>query len=172
MRKNTYDIPIQQLRSELAYDPDTGDVRWICRRGGVQCGKIVRTRSRKHYVVGLYYGLYPLHRVCWALHYGEWPPQHLEIDHENLNGFDNRLSNLRLATTMQNSHNTAKSWRSDRTATSTFKGVHWHTKRAKWVAKITINKKVTHLGYFDSEIAAREAYSRAVFETRGEYARI
>jgi hypothetical protein len=44
-----------------------------------------------------------VHRIAWALVHGGYPA--VEIDHINGNGADNRLCNLRLATSAQNNQN-------------------------------------------------------------------
>jgi hypothetical protein len=45
-----------------------------------------------------------------------------------------------------------------RGGTSHFKGVRWFKKASKWAARITIDGKNTHLGYFYDEEAAARAY--------------
>ena len=94
------------------------------------------------------------HRLAWFYVTGEWPPH--QIDHINRNRSDNKFSNLRLATSEQNNHNTT-----DRTNnTSGHRGVVWHKKRQKWQAQISINNKHKYLGLFDrieDAIAARQA---------------
>ena len=42
--------------------------------------------------------------------------------------------------------------------TSKLKGVSWHKSKGKWRACITVNGKSKHIGYFDSEEEAHEAY--------------
>ena len=78
---------------------------------------------------------------------------------EHIHGFksknDNRKSNLRPATQMQNSMNTKL--RTDNT--SGVKGVHWREDINKWTAKIWVNKKCISLGCFvnfDDAVKARK----------------
>lgn len=66
----------------------------------------------------------------------------LETDHINRDSLDNRENNLRLCTRSQNLHNA--NLRKDNT--SSCKGVH-RTNRG-WRARISINGKRHHLGFF------------------------
>ncbi|KAK3287254.1 hypothetical protein CYMTET_5231 [Cymbomonas tetramitiformis] len=50
---------------------------------------------------------------------------------------------------------------------SSYLGVSWHKASRKWNAKIGINGSNKHLGYFDEEKRAAEAYDRASRELRG-----
>jgi len=76
----------------------------------------------------------------------------LVIDHINNNKIDNRLDNLQLIT---NRENTSK----DKiNGSSKYTGVVWHKRDKKWASSISINKKRIHLGYFNNEIDAHNAY--------------
>ena len=41
---------------------------------------------------------------------------------------------------------------------SNFIGVYWKKDRSKWCSQITINGRIKHLGYFETEIEASNAY--------------
>lgn len=86
-------------------------------------------------------------------------------DHINGNGLDNRRSNLREVTVHQNTMN-----RRGKAGVSKFKGVYWKKETSKWCARIGINYKRIHLGYFQSEIEAAKAYNTAAKKYFGEYA--
>lgn len=73
----------------------------------------------------------------------------LQVDHIDRNKANNKLSNLRMLPQHQNSFNTGA------------KGYTWHKIAKKWQAKICRDKKDIHLGYFDREEDAREAYLEA-----------
>lgn len=80
------------------------------------------------------------------------------IDHINGDRADNRIANLRQATTAENSQNE----RGPRAhATSGFLGVGWHAQQSRWRARITVNGKRRHLGLFDTPEAAYAAYVEA-----------
>lgn len=90
------------------------------------------------------------------------------VDHINGNGLDNRSSNLRLCTAGGNSRNRT---RKRAGVSSTFKGVHWHSRDRKWIARITPpGLPLLALGYFDSEVEAARAYDTAAVLYFGEFA--
>lgn len=93
-------------------------------------------------------------------------PEWSEIDHANGDKADNRRENLRLATRAQNRANVPK-WAG---CSSEHKGVSWHKRRGMWQARITINKRLTALGYYKSELEAAAAYRTAASEAFGEFA--
>lgn len=94
-------------------------------------------------------------------------PDGLETDHINLDGLDNRRSNLRAATSTQNRRNI----RAHFDSTTGVKGVTWHKPMQKWVAKIRANGRRVHLGYFATIEAAAAAYAKASAEHHGVFGR-
>ncbi len=93
---------------------------------------------------------YKLHRVNYYIHNPEWDiydnSKNNEIDHIDRNPLNNHISNLRIATSSQNSQNTDA------------KGYYYHKRRNKYIARIDINGKRKHLGCYDTEQEAREIY--------------
>jgi hypothetical protein len=92
-------------------------------------------------------------------------PKHLEVDHINGNGLDNRKENMRLCTHLQNTWNRTK-----KTGTHRYKGAVFHKRVGKWYAYIKISKKCVHLGVFLDEKDAARAYNNAAIENFGEFA--
>ncbi len=95
---------------------------------------------------------YLVHHIVWVMEYGVWPTGH--IDHINREPNDNRLANLREVTPSQNNQNTGMSSRN----TSGHKGVGWHAPMSMWRARIKVDRKDKHLGYFKNREAAAAAY--------------
>lgn len=58
---------------------------------------------------------------------------------------DNRKSNLRITTPLNNSRNKCKT----KANTSGVTGVCWNKRNQKWHAQIGVNLKTIHLGYFN-----------------------
>ncbi len=93
-------------------------------------------------------------------------PAGREVDHANLNRLDNRRSNIRIATHAQNQQNTRA-----RKNEVGIKGVSFDKSFTRFRARITVAKKTIYLGYFDSIVSAREAYSLAARQYFGEFSR-
>ena len=181
------DIRPERVRALLDFDPKTGvlvwryrplrsgeplpgtdprvgslaavDRRWNNRwagkpTGGVAPDGYLYTRVGKH--------LYVCHRLAWVHYYGRWPLG--EIDHANGNRADNRIANLREATSSQNARN--RRMRSDNTSGA--KGVCWCDERAEWHAYIGVQgRRGSHtIGFFarfEDAVAARQRVAREMF---------
>lgn len=77
----------------------------------------------------------------------------VEVKHKDGDGLDNRRENLR---TKKRTRTKAR-----------FPGVYWATHAGRWVAKVCVNGRKLHLGYFDAE----EDGARAVAEFRANVGR-
>lgn len=96
-------------------------------------------------------------------------PAHLECDHIDGDGLNNRRSNLRLATKAENGRNRKVLCIPK---ASRFKGVWWEKRRNRWKARITVDSKSIDLGSFRVEEDAAIAYDRAAVRYFGEFARL
>lgn len=164
------------LRRLLRYEPETGKLFWLPRTPDLfeptpshgadrRClawnnrlaGKLAFTACNRGYFIGAIFNRrYQGHRVCWAIYYGRWPEG--QIDHINGNPSDNRITNLRDVSNLENGRNQ----RMPKNNTSGFTGVLWD--RGRWVARIKVHGRARHLGRFvnrDDAIAARVAAERA-----------
>ena len=102
-----------------------------------------------------------LHQEIAIIKYGEYDKKSLLPDHLNRNKSDNRKQNLVLKNRRDNSINRSLSKRSTTGKT----GVNFYKKYQQYVAKICVNYKTIHLGYFDkfedavkARIKAEEKY--------------
>jgi len=94
-----------------------------------------------------------LHREVLGLEIGDTR----QGDHINGNRLDCRRVNLRIVTSPQNNHNLP----ARRNSTSRYRGVGFHKATGTWKARVTLNGREHHLGYFHNEVDAAEAVSAA-----------
>ena len=87
-------------------------------------------------------------------------PESLIVDHINHNRLDNRKENLRLGTQGLNVQNIFGPNKNN--ITSKHRGVSFRKNNGKWRAYCAVNKKQTHLGYFDTAAVAA-AYRKKHF---------
>jgi len=84
--------------------------------------------------------------------------QKLVIDHIDNNTQNNNVNNLQIISQRKNASKDKKGY------TSEYIGVSWYKNMGKWVSKIVINGKPKHLGYFDLEIDAANAYKKELLK--------
>jgi len=133
---------------------------------GYKAGAIIKSKpdSQGYEITSVLNKNRKMHRVVFLWHYG-WLPRF--IDHINQNKTDNRIENLRPATTSQNMANIAKV---KKNPLSKYKGVSFHKTHNKFIASIRYHKKTYHLGYFNNEKEAARAYDNKAIEFFGEFA--
>lgn len=163
-------IPVQYKGGVICYtlvDRDKFDAvtqhRWGLKPSPRQDGNDYVYRYEK--VDGKYKQIY-LHHVVYGVV--------TRLDHKNTDRFDNRLENLRPATTSQNSANKFKPdiiphdsilYRQSR-----YKGVYRQLNR--WIAQITFQRERRYIGSFEIEEEAAKAYDREAKKCFGEFARL
>lgn len=174
---------IFQIADAVSYNPDTGLLRWK-ERNEREFNDGVRTASQKAeifnahyegtpafnsitsngYLAGTFCGVaIKAHRAAWAIHYGVWPDHN--IDHVNGDRSDNRIENLRVATSAENAQNKGKY--KIYNATSQYKGVS--KQGHKWKSTVNANGHRTYVGLFDDEIAAAVAYDLVASILHGNF---
>lgn len=147
------------VRECFSYDAESGDVIRIAADirhkkliGKSACVPIEDVWGMKYLKISVKHRQYMAHRICWLLHYGEWPS--MLIDHDDGDGRNNRISNLREADNQKNAMNSKK-----RNPRSGHTGVRWHKQGKMWNARIAVNGKEIGLGLFsniDDAVNARK----------------
>ena len=142
----------EELMKVLAYDPGSGVFTELTNRGskkiGDASGSLTTPIGRTRYVTSWignksYYN----HRLAWLFIHGIWPE---EIDHQDGDGTNNRIANLRAVCHQENS----KNQRRRKTNKSGFTGVCWSKRAGKWQAQIQGPEVHLDLGSFDSKESA------------------
>lgn len=157
MTKMINDLSFERVRDLFDYDAENG---WPVRKKD-QFGRIVnRPCGNKPVCKG--YGqvridgkTYQTHRIVWLLVHGEWPDG--EIDHKDRNPMNNRIENLRVASSSENSHNHGL----QRNNSSGYPGVSFHKPSKKYQAYIKVDNKIIYLGLFNTAEEAYRAYQLA-----------
>lgn len=162
MKKDKKSLNYDYISDILSYCPLSGDLRWKHRNANhFSCkrsmkiwntrfaGKIAGTPHSQGYVSIMIKGIPRLaHRIAWLLENKEFPAE--ELDHIDGNRANNKISNLRSVTRKENCKNLRKS----SSNTSGINGVSWAAHAKKWVARIQVDYKYIHLGYFSAKIDA------------------
>jgi hypothetical protein len=145
------DLSVEQVLSEISYDPETGILRKL--KGSQPYCK----PPGGYFYVELCRGSYLTHRLAWLIFYGRWPVGH--VDHINGDPGDNRIANLREVSQTLNMQNQR---RAHRDSASGVLGVHWDKKKRRWKAQISLTVdgvlKTSTIGRFDTKEEAHAAY--------------
>ena len=107
---------------------------------------------------------YRAHRLIFMYHHNCKLPS--VIDHINNNKIDNRIENLRSATSAQNSGNAKLSLKNK----SGFKGVHFSKQLKKWRGGVCVKGRTTYTAPFEVIEDAVVAVQKLRLELHGEYA--
>lgn len=161
-------LTFKQASELFRYDPETGKLyaRTDSHKGRWRAGREAGYKIGTGYLAVCVGGgedrkFFKVHRLAWLLHYGSWPED--EVDHINGVRTDNRIANLRAATSSQNLSNRGP-------ARDGLKGAY-PAYGGRWRSSIGKGSKFQHLGHFDTEQEAHEAFCKAAAERYGEFAR-
>ena len=103
-----------------------------------------------------------LHRLFFYLHNRYLPKL---VDHKDNNPKNNKVENLRDLDTSGNAMNSNKrKFYKGRPTTSIYKGVSWDKPSKKWRACLMVKGKYFHLGSFDNQDDAGQAYNDKIRE--------
>ena len=156
------DLTSDRLREKLHYDPNNGQFHW--RRGGhfvgsVKAGQLAGTVVTGGYIsIGIDQKYYKAHRLAWLYVYGVWPSY--LVDHIDGDTANNRISNLREATSSQNQVNR----RRHRVNKTGFRGVSM--RNGEYYSQPNFNGQRHFLGSFKTAEEAHKAYT-AFWAARG-----
>lgn len=149
-----------QLTSGVVCQVDDQDFPWIIKRRWVEWRTGTTTYASRPRL--------SMHRAIWQRHRRTNPPM---LDHEDGDGLNNQIANLRPATNRQNQGNT----KLDRRNTSGYRGVCYRAAATTrpWRASISTRidgKQNCHvLGYFATKEEAARAYDDAAVAKWGEF---
>lgn len=160
----------EYVKELFNYDPETGILTWRIRPAtnvsiGEEAGGHHPKDGRRLKINGRGY---PASVIIWLWFHGHWPegPPNEVIDHIDRNPWNNRIHNLRLITSEQNSWNRYARWDNPNKQT----GVSYRRDSGKYRAYIYMNYKMVTLGQFATLEEATEARKQAEMKYRGEFA--
>lgn len=162
-------MTITQARlKELAYyHPDTGQFISLIgpRNNKGRAGELLGGLTDDPPYLGAKFDgkLYLLHRLAWLYVHGEMPGI---IDHRDGDRFNNRISNLRVASSSQNACNSRKKANN----TSGVKGVSWIKSKSVWEVGLIYEGKRVHRKYFKDFDEACKDIREARERYHGEFA--
>jgi hypothetical protein len=160
---------VERLKELLKYDPESGEfirLKTVGYNHKADEGSVAGSIRIRHICIKIDARPLLAHRLAYLYMTGVSPEG--EIDHINMNGLDNRWSNLRLATPSQNKCNVRA--RIDNKLG--LKGVHRAKEGGKYKVQIGIKgKKRMYLGRFSTPEEARTAYLWASRKLHGKFSR-
>ncbi|HLP99179.1 MAG TPA: HNH endonuclease [Sideroxyarcus sp.] len=165
--KQEFIITQALLKELLEYDAMTGIFNWKAPVNiGIKIGDVAGCIDKKGYSrIKIFGKKYLSHRLAWLYVFGHLPKS--ELDHISGVKTDNRISNLRPATRIQNNCNT----RIRKDNSSGFKGVSLRSDLNKWCARISVNGRRFFLGCFDTAEEAAAQYTKSAIELHKDFYR-
>lgn len=158
------------LREHFRYEPETGHLFWAKPDSKNRRNLIdpIGFRDKDGYLVtctslGGKPKNYRVHRLVWVYVHGQITNH---IDHINGIRDDNRLCNLREVTHQQNMMNRVR-----HKSKSAFRGIYAYGNKRGWVAQISVNGRMKHIGCYKTPEEASAAYEKVRSEMFKEFAR-
>lgn len=145
------DLDYETLKDILTYDPITGFLERINAKAKCLQGRNRKPDAKHGYkIITINRRKYHEHRLAWILYYKEKPKG--IIDHIDGNKTNNSINNLRVVTNRENQQNMCCHRKGN------LPGCIFIEKSNRWRARIYINGKSKHLGYYATEEEAYNAY--------------
>lgn len=169
-RPGCYRVPVHGWalkRKEVIIDADTLP---LIEGGRLQCPGLGGAKKPRDLAYVIFYtsdGTHDLlHRMILGLTDADQVVAHLNGD-----PLDCRRDNLFVRTKSERMQAARKiQTKNGKPTSSRYKGVMWDESRGKWAARISVEGRTRHLGRFNDEIAAAEAYDEAARKYFGERA--
>lgn len=162
-KENKQELSPDYLKACFRYDRDTGAFTRRISLGKEIAGSVAGSQLSSGYLTISVAGRpYLAHRLAWLHEKGMWPKF---IDHIDRDKTNNRISNLRECTIQENNWNLS----TNSLNTSGTRGVHWDSKRRKWMATIRVDGRTKALGRFEDIRDADKAYRAAVSQYRSAF---
>lgn len=137
-----------ELKKHLSYNPETGIfTRLTMPNGRIKIGDIAGSKKFGYIVIRINKKQYRAHHLAWLYIYGYMPKC---IDHIDHNRSNNKIENLREASTVENNKNRGM----NKNNTSGITGVGWAKDKGKWVSQIQHQRKNHNLGYYEDKFEA------------------
>lgn len=157
------EITQELLRDVFYYE--NGNLYWNISKPKVKKGNKAGHRRKDGYVqVRLNGKLYLVHRLVFLYHHGHLPPV---LDHIDGNPTNNKIENIRKASTVENMRNR----KINKNNTSTVKNVYFHKPSQKWQARLRVDGVNKSAGYYDTIEEAEKVIRQKRIEYYKEFAR-
>lgn len=151
-------VTADRLKELLTYHPESGEFTYRVARGRFKVGDIAGTENSEGRICIVVDGrMYRAHRLAWLYMTGKWPE--FEIDHRDMVPTNNAWGNLRDVTPTVNKQNIRKAPNGKKY--SPLLGAHWSAYIGRWTSSIRVNGKLKHLGVFNTDGEAANAYLTA-----------
>lgn len=154
---------LKSIDKYISYNPESGEFFWLQDKARATKGSPAGCPDDLGYLKIQFNGKkIKGHRLAYIL-MGEEVPD--VVDHIDGDPSNNKWDNLRGCTTAENQWNSKLS----KINTSGFKGVSYFKPRGTWIARLTVDKKRTTIGYYKTPEEANEALIKYREEQHGSF---